>query len=353
MTLIKRDSLECVRQLFEAPEFIDYLLTEPVLLFADDEQEERIFHEMNTCNWWFDVQEAIEERAEGGTLVPVILSLDKTLLTTYGGKEAYPVYLTIGNIPKALRKKVSFRSQILVAYLPADKLSNIENKEIQKITTFNLYQACLADILEPLKEAGRDGVFWRTADGAIRRCHPIIAAFVVDHIEQANITGTLQYHCPICTCPSSELGDHSTTHELRDPAVTKAAVLLQFQEDDPRAYTLRCDELKIRPLLQNWWMDFPYLDPYPCNTPEVLHQIYTGMIAHVLDYLEIIVGRSELNFRSRILPPCFGMRSFSKGICELSNPTGMESIHFERAFANCQIQQEWNVLIYHQFLSDL
>jgi hypothetical protein len=269
----------------------------------------------------------IEKRAEGGTLVPVIISLDKTVITAFGGKEAYPVYLTIGNIPKALRKKVSFRSQVLIAYLPVDKLTHIENRDIRRVTTYDLYQACLADILEPLKKAGQEGVFWRTADGAIRRCHPIIAAFAVDHIEQANITGTLQTYCPICTCPSQELGNHSLTHALRDPEKTKAAINLQFEKDDPRVYTLCCDELKQRPVKMNWWIGFPFMDPYPCNTPDILHQISNGMIAHTGNYLETIIGRFELNFRSRILPLCFGIRAFPKGICELTNPTGMEQAH--------------------------
>jgi hypothetical protein len=40
----------------------------------------------------------------GATLAPVILATDKTSLTQFtGGKNAYPVYLTLGNIPKAIR----------------------------------------------------------------------------------------------------------------------------------------------------------------------------------------------------------------------------------------------------------
>jgi hypothetical protein len=31
---------------------------------------------------------------------------------------AYPVYLTIGNLPKELRQKPSHHAQVLLAYLP-------------------------------------------------------------------------------------------------------------------------------------------------------------------------------------------------------------------------------------------
>jgi hypothetical protein len=57
-------------------------------------------------------------------LVPVITASDKTHLTTHmGGKEAWPVHLTIGNIPKDVRKRVSSHSSILIGYLPVTRLS--------------------------------------------------------------------------------------------------------------------------------------------------------------------------------------------------------------------------------------
>ena len=42
----------------------------------------------------------------GVTIAPVILSSDKTQLSRFSGdKQAWPVYLTLGNIPKELRRK--------------------------------------------------------------------------------------------------------------------------------------------------------------------------------------------------------------------------------------------------------
>ena len=43
---------------------------------------------------------SLESRRPGVTILPVILSSDKTQLTVFRGKTAYPIYLTIGNIPK-------------------------------------------------------------------------------------------------------------------------------------------------------------------------------------------------------------------------------------------------------------
>ena len=52
------------------------------------------------------------------TLAPIIIATDKTQLTNFsGGKSAYPIYLTIGNLPKHIRRKPSQNACILLGYL--------------------------------------------------------------------------------------------------------------------------------------------------------------------------------------------------------------------------------------------
>jgi hypothetical protein len=46
---------------------------------------------------------SLEVHHAGATVIPLIISSDKTQLTTFRGKTAYPVYMTIGNIPKNIR----------------------------------------------------------------------------------------------------------------------------------------------------------------------------------------------------------------------------------------------------------
>ena len=45
-------------------------------------------------------QEHVGACQPGGTIIPVIVPLDKTQLMLFRDKMAYPIYLTIGNIPK-------------------------------------------------------------------------------------------------------------------------------------------------------------------------------------------------------------------------------------------------------------
>ena len=50
------------------------------------------------------MNELQENLPEGATVAPIILATDKTQLTAFSGdKQAWPVYLTIGNIDKKIR----------------------------------------------------------------------------------------------------------------------------------------------------------------------------------------------------------------------------------------------------------
>ena len=78
-------------------------------------------------------QKAVERATPGATIIPIIISSDKTRLTQFKGKSAYPVYLTIGNILKALRKKLLLHPHLLVGYLLTDSLAAITNGDQRRL----------------------------------------------------------------------------------------------------------------------------------------------------------------------------------------------------------------------------
>ena len=110
-------------------------------------------------------QESLESRQPGATIVPLIVSTDKTQLTIFGGKQAYPVYMTIGNIPKEIRRKPSRHAQMLVGYIPMTKLEGIRNQAARRHAVANLFHFCLQIILAPIASPGETGLLMMGGDG--------------------------------------------------------------------------------------------------------------------------------------------------------------------------------------------
>ncbi|KAJ6561828.1 hypothetical protein B0H19DRAFT_88320 [Mycena capillaripes] len=114
------------------------------------------------------VQKQVEKDNPGATIIPILLSSDKTQLTMFGNKTAYPVYMSIRNIPKEIRRKPSRRACILLAYLTTSRLGHIKYKAARRRSTLaNLFHACLSFINAPLREAGVTGISIASGDGKL------------------------------------------------------------------------------------------------------------------------------------------------------------------------------------------
>ena len=72
-------------------------------------------------------------------MIPVILSSDKTQLTLFRSKAAYPIYITIGNIPKEIRRKPSCHAHLLIGYIPVTKLGGITGKAARRRALANIF----------------------------------------------------------------------------------------------------------------------------------------------------------------------------------------------------------------------
>ncbi|KAI0822390.1 hypothetical protein BC628DRAFT_1514369 [Trametes gibbosa] len=318
-----RDVLGCIKALFGDPEFAPFLLTTPERHFTDDDQTARVYFDMNTGDWWWTVQEALDRQQEGSTVIPVIISSDKTQLTMIGNKSAYPVYMTIGNLPKDIRCKPSRRGQILLAYLPTSKLEHITNKAARRRTLANLYHACLGRVLAPLETAGYEGLAVASGDGLVRRGHPIFAVHVGDYPEQLLVTGCKNGECPKCQIPRTELGrDSDTDRPLR--SLQKVLDALATLDEGPREYAKMCQEAGIKPLFHPFWERLPFTNIFEAITPDLLHQLYQGVVKHLISWIQDAFGPAEIDARCASLPPNHSLRHFTNGISRLSRVTGGE-----------------------------
>ncbi|KAF8816261.1 hypothetical protein BYT27DRAFT_7221500 [Phlegmacium glaucopus] len=249
-----RDIIECLRALWGDPDFEGDLILEPERLYADQDMTIRIYHEMNTGKWWWDTQATT--RNKNITIVPIIISSDKTQLTQFRGKLAYPVYLTIGNIPKHIRRKPSRQAQVLLAYLPTSKLDHIKNKASRRRCMSNLFHHCMQVIVKPLENTGRNGILLVSGDGAVRRCFPILAAYVGDYPEQVLVSLVKTGNCPICPAPRDNIDDWESNLKPRD--TQKIIDALNAIDKGAAEFTKACANAGIKPVQCVFWKDLPF-----------------------------------------------------------------------------------------------
>jgi hypothetical protein len=259
----------------------------------------------------------------GATVVPVILSSDKTQTTLFRGKTAYPVYLTIGNIPKDIRRKPSCRAQILIAYIPTSKLEGVSNKAARRRALANMFHACMRSILAPIVSYGETGIPMMSGDGVWRRCHPIFAIFVGDYPEQTLVTCTYNGRCPKCSVPPDQLGEYTTfpPHDLN-----KAVDTFQLAHGNTHTFHAACQEAGFKPIYLPFWESLPLVNVYVSITPDILHQLLQGVMKHLISWLASAraFGKSQIDMRCRILPPNHNITLFPKGISSLSRVSGKE-----------------------------
>ncbi|KAF9455751.1 hypothetical protein BDZ94DRAFT_1135920, partial [Collybia nuda] len=226
-TIRHRDVIQCIKSLWGDPAFADHLVYQPRRVFSDSTRKNRVYSELWTGKWWNAIQALLPK---GATLAPLIIATDKTNLTQFsGGKQAYPVYLTIGNIPRAIRRKPSKHACVLLGYLSVDKISRsgITNQE-RKSRGQRLFHESMRVILQPLINAGKNGVEMVGGDGAVRKVHPILACYAADYPEQTLVACTKYGTCPKCQVHANELqdipGPRGSTKAARTPAWTTSII---------------------------------------------------------------------------------------------------------------------------------
>ncbi|KAJ3808524.1 hypothetical protein F5876DRAFT_89978 [Lentinula aff. lateritia] len=303
--IYKRDILECIRALYGNPDHCRYMCFAPERHYSDADKTIRLYHDFSTGKWWWDTQRAVEMDKPGATIIPVIISSDKTQITLFRNKSAYPP---------------SQQGKILLAYLPTSRLEHIKNKAARHRTIANLFHACMKDLSAPLTEAGLEGVIMKSGDGVQRRCHPILAAYVGDYPEQILVTTAYSGDCPCCETEKEDLGIYPCAHPSRDIG----AVLEAVHTTTPDLWVKKCLECNIKPVQRPFWEDLPYSNIFASITPDILHQLYQGVMKHLISWVTAVCGADEIDARVRRLPPNHTMRIFHKGISTLSRVSGTE-----------------------------
>ncbi|KAG1884751.1 hypothetical protein F4604DRAFT_1878691 [Suillus subluteus] len=316
--LFMRDPVECIKELWANPAYLDHLTYAPEHHFADEGKGEHIYDELMSGNWSWEVQTLLPD---GSTLVPVILSSDKTQLCQFrGDKTAYPVYLTIGNISKSICRKPSFRAQKLIGYLPTISLDGTDiSADSARLTRVQLFHYAMWMVTSSLRTGPlTNGIELISGDGVVHLGFPVLTAYVADYPEQALVTCTRYTQtCPKCFVTRDELGDHQQ----------------QSVRTIRHATVVRDHGLNL--ILDPFWIGLLHCNIHDTITPDILHQIYQGLVKHLRGWIQTPVGDAELDARFKRMPHVHGVRLFSHGISGLTQVSGPEHREICKQLLGC------------------
>ncbi|KAE9389182.1 hypothetical protein BT96DRAFT_1070933 [Gymnopus androsaceus JB14] len=246
-----RDINACVKALYSEPQFAKYMKYAPEKHFADSFLETRI-------------QEILDRERPGATIIPVILSKDKTLVTTFCGTSAYPIYLTIGNIPKE------------ICHIPSCWAS-----------LANLFHAAMNYIISPLATSGLDGIHLTGGDGVKQRGHPLFTAYCTDYPKQVLVACCKTGTCVECAILQEYMGNDTALHPIRD--LLKILLALdKFDNEGPLEFNKPCKEAGIKNIYYPFWQDLLYSNVYRLI-------LYQGVLKHLKEWVIDVFGPVEID----------------------------------------------------------
>ncbi|KAK0226864.1 hypothetical protein EDD85DRAFT_958654 [Armillaria nabsnona] len=320
--LWKRDPVACIKELMQDPRFAKHMCYAPEKMYTDKGMKHQAFDEMATGKWWWAMQAHIpclydllqdsnngciqKLLPKGATIAAIILSSDKTQLSTFSGdKSAWLVYLTLGNIDASVRRKPSEQATILIGYIPVSKLECF-TEDRRSVEGYQLFHDCMWALLKPLIEAGQNGVEMLCSDGRTRLVFPLLAAYVADYPEQCLIAGLLRDpEKTIDALKATRTGNHT-----------------QFKN------------LGLRPITP-FWTDLPRCNIFHCFTPDLLHQLHKGVFKdHLVKWLTKAADatKAKVDRHYMAMPRHPDLCHFKKGISLVTQWTGTEYKNMEKVF---------------------
>jgi len=231
--------------------------------------------------------------------------------------------MTIGNIPKEIHQKLSCCAQMLIGYIPTNKLEGIGNKATCCRALANLFHSCMQILFEPIASHSKAGLPMMSSDGIWRRCYPILANFIGDYPEQALVTCTYYGQCPKCEVPCDRLGDYDTFSSCDYGKALETYILA---DGNVRPFHAACRETGIKPVVHPFWETLPHANIYISITLDVLHQLLQGVMKHIIEWLSdpLMFGPWGIDVRCRLMPPNHQITLFPRGITTLSRVSSKE-----------------------------
>jgi hypothetical protein len=265
----------------------------------------------------------------GATLIPIILGSDKTHLTILGGnKEAWPLYLSIGNIPSKTRSLLSTKTWVVLAYIPIVCFEGKHSKALEA----HYFHQCIHHILAPLVSVRETGSPITLGNGNVLNCFFCLAAWIADYEEQVLLNCIKSRTSTTMLAGSKELGKPDPaplqTQEFMLGALDQLAHECDIADMD--TYKMAAKSLGLSAVNSPFWLDHPEYDPSLTLSPDILHGLHKLWCDHILSWTQNIIGKEELDAHISCLQPVVGFRHFKVGISKMSQWTGRDDRELER-----------------------
>ena len=144
---------------------------------------------------------------------------DQTHLTNLSGdKKAWPVYISIGNVPSTRCNRPGSPPFLPVALLPVPpKLASTSStNKLQRPINADTLQGVFQLIFEPVKARALKGVPIDCADSKIRKCFTIMSGWIADYMDNVLLHKIKLNAWPKCGDPTEHLGIPLVWHHPRD-----------------------------------------------------------------------------------------------------------------------------------------
>ncbi|KZV82448.1 hypothetical protein EXIGLDRAFT_684827 [Exidia glandulosa HHB12029] len=323
--VLHRDTAECLRLLWARLNLLGKVSFAPERHWTDETRTHRKYSAYHTGDHMWRVQTEIPA---GGTVVSVIFFVDKTQLCQLvgvGDNQAYPIYMTLANIATEARLDVSSGAYILVGYLPTTSFDDCDLPgRVIRSLRLQIFHAAVRTVFAPLRAASHVGMELTSADGSVRMGYPVLAIGGLDHPEQCqHALARFGRACPKCDAKKDDFSTNSMGTP-RDPAETLRHLRHAMTLDTVTAVNDYLQELGLNFVDEPYWEGWAHVDIHEAIAPDILHQMYQGMLKHLVLWVGKLVGEKELDARLKRVSPFFGLRHFEHGISKLQRVSGTE-----------------------------
>ena len=218
---------------------------------------------------------------------------DQTHLSNFSGdKKAWPVYITLCNLPSIWHHSPGSMAVLLLALLPVPpKLSKstLVDKHQRRINAETL-QLVFQVLFEPLQPLARIGVNIDRADSKVRRCFPVFSAWIADHMENVALHGVKSNSCPKCKVLLWELEKEAkySAREYTEYEYCQRENGLESpgsESDDANDANVTLDTLKVN-IGPGVFHGLYRVSAPDLHVPDVLHTIYLELFKHMMDWIQ-------------------------------------------------------------------